>query len=112
MLVSASRRNELPWIAKAVRIQRKVRDREDALASTRDACAPRNLLCQLVEIFDERHCCAVEVLDFWVRRFDDVIFVRCMRAAAVPESEMSGCQLKRFAGEDVTGIGAGVARPE
>ena len=35
-----------------------------------------------------------------------------MRAATVAESEMSGRELERFAGEDVTGIGAGVARPE
>ena len=35
-----------------------------------------------------------------------------MRAAAVAESEMSGGKLERFAGEDVTGIRAGVARPE
>ena len=70
------------------------------------------LFCQLVEIFDERHHRAVEALDFRVRGFDDVIFVRRMRAAAVAESEMSGRQLERFAGEDVTGIRTGVARPE
>ena len=35
-----------------------------------------------------------------------------MRAAAVAESEVSSRQLKRFAGEDVTGIRTGVARQE
>jgi len=42
VLVSASRRNELLLTvscSRAVNAFRKVRDREDALASTRDACA-------------------------------------------------------------------------
>ena len=63
-----------------------------------------DLFCQLVQIFDKRHRRAIEVLDFRVCGFDDVIFVWRMRAAAVAESEMSGRQLKRFACEDVTGI--------
>ena len=76
------------------------------------ATAVFGLLRQLVQIFDERHRRAVEALDFRVRGFDDVIFVRRMRAAAVAESEMSCRQLQRFTGEDVTGIRTGVARPE
>src|SRR6266498_5774026 len=70
------------------------------------------LLRQLVEIFDKRHRRAVEALDFRVCGFDDVILVWGVRAAAVSESEMSGRQLKGFAGEDVTGIRTSVARPE
>src|SRR5439155_11537575 len=51
-------------------------------------------------------------LYFWVRGFYDVIFVRRMCAAAVPETEMSGCKFQGFARKDVTWIRAGVARPQ
>jgi hypothetical protein len=57
------------------------------------------LFCQLVLIFHEGHRRAIEVLDFRVRGFDDVIFVRRVRAAAVTETKMSGRQVKRLAGE-------------
>ena len=44
-LVSASRRNELSWrfAAGLNRVGREVRDGEDAIANTRDACAPQNI---------------------------------------------------------------------
>jgi hypothetical protein len=45
VLVSALRRNNLSIgcdRSNRKRIRRKVRDREDALAGTRDACAPQN----------------------------------------------------------------------
>ena len=44
VLVSASRRNELSFLlaAENERVSTEVRDREDAIASTRDACAPQN----------------------------------------------------------------------
>ena len=50
VLVSASRRDELPLDFAAIeqiRAVEKVRDREDALASMRDACATRNRLIAL-----------------------------------------------------------------
>ena len=71
-----------------------------------------SLLRQLVEIFDERHHCAVESLYFRVRRFDNVIFVRRVRAAAVTKPEMSGGKFQRFTGENISWIRASVARPE
>ena len=45
MLVSASRRNNLLLNVprRKVEIETKVRDREDALASTRDACATQKV---------------------------------------------------------------------
>src|SRR5947199_9558351 len=70
------------------------------------------LLRQVVEIFDERHYRAIESLYFRVRRFDDVIFVRRMCAGAVTEPEMSGRELERFAGKDISWIRAGVAWPQ
>ena len=89
---------------------------KSAIARTRSPArethALPHLLRQFVQILNKRHRRPVEVLDFRVRGFDDVIFVRRMRAAAVAESEMSGRQLKGFAGEDVTGIRTGIARPE
>src|SRR5436190_4441988 len=95
------------------RIVRLMRLTQPPLQQIPFARFPRSWsLRQLVEIFDKRHHRAVEALDLWVRRFDNVIFVRRMRAASVAESEMSGRQLKRFTGEDVTGIRTGVARPE
>jgi len=47
VLVSASRRNSLfssPRVNGRVADGRKVRDREDAIANTRDACAPQTML--------------------------------------------------------------------
>ena len=35
-----------------------------------------------------------------------------MRTAAMPETEVPGRELERFAGEGITGIRAGVAGPE
>ena len=52
MLVSASRRNELfhGTTAPGTReIINKVRDREDAIASTRDACAPQTYAHRKIE---------------------------------------------------------------
>src|SRR5262249_57019656 len=54
----------------------------------------------------------IEALDLRVGGFDDVIFVGRMCAAAVAESEMARGQLERFAGEDISRIRAGIARPE
>jgi hypothetical protein len=52
VLVSASRRNRLFFISIPVAMEResKVRDREDALASTRDARATQIDECDLVEV--------------------------------------------------------------
>ena len=50
VLVSASRRNELPLDFAAIEqipAVEKVRDREDALASMRDACATQNRVIAL-----------------------------------------------------------------
>src|SRR5207247_4712583 len=58
------------------------------------------------------HHRSVETLYLRVRRFDDVIFVGRVGAAAVTEAEMAGSKLERFAGEHVTGIRASVARPQ
>src|SRR5215813_5421284 len=68
---------------------REAKQRPGFQTNKRDACALRNLLRQLVEIFDKRHRCAIEILNLRIRGFDDVIFVRRMRAAAVAESKMS-----------------------
>ena len=72
----------------------------------------RPLLFEFVKVLNERHHCAIEVLDFWIRRFDDVILIRRMSAAAVPETEMAGRQLERFTGEYIPRIRTGVARRE
>ncbi len=71
-----------------------------------------SLLSQLVEIFHERHHRAVESLYFRVCRFDNVILVRRMRAAAVAEPEMSGGKFQRFTGENISWIRTRIARPE
>ena len=81
-------------LAKWQRIVRLMRLTQPPLQQITFARFPRSWsLRQLVEIFDKRHCRAIEVLDFRVRRFDDVILVRRVRAAAMAESEMSGRQL-------------------
>src|SRR5438046_492365 len=67
---------------------------------------------QLVQVFDERHDSAIESLNFRVRGFDDVIFVRRVGTAAVTESKMSRGKLERVARKNVTGIRTGVPRPE
>ena len=48
------------------------------------------LFRQLVEIFDERHRRTVEALYARVRRFDDVIFIGRVGAAAMTKTEMAG----------------------
>src|SRR5207244_1304275 len=67
---------------------------------------------QLEQVFDERHHRAIESLNLRIRRFNDVIFVRRVRAAAVTQSEMSRGELEWFARENVAGIRTGVPRPE
>src|SRR5207249_5753473 len=69
-------------------------------------------LRQLVEIFDKRHYCPLKSLYFRIRGFGDVILVRRVRAAAVPQSEMACRKVERFAGKDVTRIRTCIARPE
>src|SRR5207248_7798296 len=71
-----------------------------------------SLLRQFVQIFDERHRRAIEALYFRVGRFDDIVLVRRMSAAAVSEPEMSGRQLERFTGENISWIRASITWPE
>src|SRR6266436_264635 len=71
----------------------------------RSAC-----LRDAVEKLDERKDGAVHALNFGIFRFDDVVFVRRMRAAAMTEAEGAGGKVKRLAGENVAGPGAGAAR--
>lgn len=78
-----------PVTARNCNCRASVSDATVGEASHRDALQFETLLPELVEIFHERHGSAVEALDFRVRRFDDVIFVGRVRAAAVPETEMS-----------------------
>src|SRR2546427_10605235 len=68
-------------------------------------------LRQLEQVFGEGEDCAVEALDFRVRGFDHVVFVRRMCAAAVAETEMAGGQAQRFASENISGPGTGIPRP-
>src|SRR5713101_6458561 len=68
------------------------------------------LLCYGVQKFDKGEDCAIHALDFRIFRFDDVVFVRSVRAASVAEAEWAGCQMQRLAGEDVTGPRSSAAR--
>src|SRR5436309_12712792 len=54
---------------------------------------------QFENVFHEREHGAIDPLDFRVRRFDHVVFVRSMGAAAVAEAEMAGWQAERFSRE-------------
>src|SRR6266513_2552398 len=67
---------------------------------------------QLVEVLDEGHGRAIEALDFRVGRFDDVVFVGRVRAAAVNEPEMTGGKFERIRSKHVTRIRTCVARPK
>src|SRR5207247_988383 len=50
---------------------------------------------QLEKVFHKRECCAVHAFDLRFRRFDDVIFVRIMSAAAMaPSAVISGARRK------------------
>src|ERR1700730_1825344 len=53
---------------------------------------------------------AIQALDLGVGGFDYVVFVGGVGAAAVAKTEVAGGKTQRFAGEDVAGPGAGVAR--
>ena len=70
----------------------------------RSAFAEVSSLRQFVEVLHKRHRRAVEGLDFRIRRFNNVIFIWRVGAAAVAETEMAGRKLERFAGKNVTGI--------
>ena len=58
MLVSAFRRNELRFCLpeRTFNAHGKVRDREDALASTRAACAPRSSVITATEVKSLARC--------------------------------------------------------
>jgi hypothetical protein len=68
--------------------------RRDAETSTRDAWAPQHPTSPIHIDIRRKHRCAIEALDLRVCGFDDVIFVRRMRAAAVTKSEMSGSKCR------------------
>src|SRR5215472_64057 len=67
-------------------------------------------LRQFVEVLHVGEGCAVHALYFRVFRFDEVILIWGMRAAAVAQAEMPGRQTQRITGEDVAWPGAGEAR--
>src|SRR5881296_2060644 len=67
---------------------------------------------QLEKVFHKRECCAVHAFDLRVRRFDNVIFVRSMSAAAMAKTKVAGGELQRRAGEHVARPGTCAARPE
>src|SRR5215469_17279834 len=69
-------------------------------------------LRELVKIFDMRKRGAVHAQHLGIAGLDDVILIRRMRAVAMAESEVSGGQTKRLAGEDVTRPGACQARQD
>src|SRR5437867_6741573 len=61
----------------------------------------RRLSGQFEEVFHERKHRTIHPLDFWIRGFDYIVFVRRMRAAAMAKPEMAGRQAQRFASEHV-----------
>src|SRR5512134_1527822 len=64
------------------------------------------------EILDERSHGGVPSGDLPIRGFDDEVLIGGVRPAAVAKPEMAGGQSQRVAGEDVAGVGAGVAGNE
>src|SRR5229473_2637796 len=74
-------------------------------SGTRSAC-----LRQLVEELHMGKRRAVHPLNFRIFRFDDVVLVRCVRAAPMAQAEVARGQAQRIAGEDITGPRPGVAR--
>src|SRR5260370_39575612 len=64
------------------------------------------------QIVDEGADAVVVAVQLRVRALDQEILVGGVGAAPVGETEVAGGQLERCAGEDVTRIRAGVARPE
>src|SRR5438309_12064604 len=80
---------------------------------TRGALSPGEPITrQLVQILDERHHRAIEALNFRTGRFDHVIFVARVRAAAVTKPEMSRREFERFAGKYIAGIRPRIPRPQ
>src|SRR5215472_22671 len=69
-------------------------------------------LREFVKIFDVRKRGAVHALHLGIAGLDDVILIGRMRAVAMAESEVSGGQAKRLAGDDVTRPGACQARKD
>src|SRR5215472_6927473 len=69
-------------------------------------------LREFVEIFDMGKRGAVHAQHLGIAGLDDVILIGRMRAIAMAESEVSGGQAKRLAGENVTRPGACQARKD
>lgn len=65
---------------------------------------------QLVQVINEGAHGAVHALKLRVFRFDDVVFVRSVCAAAVAEAEVTCRQVQRLTGEYVARPGPGAAR--
>src|SRR5439155_399961 len=70
----------------------------------------RTLLREREEVSRVRGDGPVPVRDPGVRRLDHEVLVRRVRSAAVTETEVSGGEAQRLAGEDVPRIAAGDAR--
>src|SRR5262249_51219738 len=64
------------------------------------------LFRELVQVAHERHRGAVESFHLGIGRFDHVVLVRRVRAASLPEAEVSRRELERLAREHVAGIRA------
>src|SRR5437764_4873887 len=89
------------------------RDLTLGVASPRGESSSRSARARhLVEIFHVRPHRAVDPLHLRVRRLDQVVFVRRVRAAAVAQSEVARREPQRLAGEHVAGPRPRVPRQE
>jgi len=80
----------------------------DTARAGAEAARPRKLdralRAPFVQIPDERHARAVVALYRGIRRFDQVVLVRRVRAAAMAEAEVAGGQAQWRVGEDEAGV--------
>src|SRR5437867_6092949 len=67
---------------------------------------------QFEQVFGEGKHGAVHALDLRIGRFDHIVFIRGVGAAAVAQAEMAGGQAQRRSREHEARPGAGIARPE
>src|ERR1700677_4665194 len=67
---------------------------------------------QFLQIFHLRSDAAVETSHLRIGRFDDQVFVGCVRAVAVSEAEMPSGQIERLARKDVPGPRSSEPGPE
>src|SRR5579863_1807770 len=67
---------------------------------------------QSIEILNQRTHRSINALNLWIRRIDQIVLVRSMRAGSVSQPKVSSGKIERFGSEYVPGPGTSRSRPQ